>query len=133
MTANENFTVLVVDDEPEILELLSYNFTKKGLKVLQAKNGVDALEKAKSEAPQLIVLDIMMPVMNGIETCRILKADNTLKSIPVLFMSATSDDYLILAAMAAGGDHFVSKPVRISNLFDIVYDLHAQFTLKHSA
>ena len=125
-----SFKVLVVDDEPEILELLKYNFTKKGANVSVAKNGEEAFEKVESELPQVIVLDIMMPVMNGIELCKKLKADTRYKKIPVLFLSATSDDYLILAAMAAGGDHFVSKPIKLNLLFEIVNNIQEECKLK---
>ena len=124
------FKVLVVDDEPAILELLEYNFSKKGAQVSLAKNGVEGLEKAEQEMPQVIVLDIMMPVMNGIEMCRTLKSDPAMKNIPVLFLSATNDDALILSAMTAGGDHFVSKPIKISLLFEIVNELQEEFKKK---
>ena len=127
------FKVLVVDDEPAILELLQYNFTKKGAQVSLARNGVEGLEKAASELPQVIVLDIMMPVMSGIEMCRALKSDPVLKNIPVLFLSASNDDALVISAMTAGGDHFVSKPIKISLLFEIVNELQLEFRLKHSA
>ena len=131
LTENK-FKVLVVDDEPAILELLQYNFSKKGAQVSLARNGVEGLEKAASELPQVIVLDIMMPVMSGIEMCRALKSDPVLKNIPILFLSASHDDALILSAMTAGGDHFVSKPIKISLLFEIVNDLQQEFRLKHT-
>jgi two-component system alkaline phosphatase synthesis response regulator PhoP len=126
------FKVLVVDDEPAILELLEYNFSKKGAQVSLAKNGVEGLELAQRELPQVIVLDIMMPVMSGIEMCRLLKADPLLKNIPVLFLSASNDDVLILSAMTAGGDHFVSKPIKISLLFEIVNELQEEFKQHHA-
>jgi two-component system alkaline phosphatase synthesis response regulator PhoP len=127
------FKVLVVDDEPEILELFKYNFSKKGVEVFLAKNGVEGYEMADHELPQVIVLDIMMPVMNGIELCKALRSEEKLKNIPVLFLSATNDDNLINAAMTAGGDHFVSKPIKLNLLFEIVNDLHEEFKLRHSA
>jgi len=133
VAAENKFKVLVVDDEPAILELLEYNFSKKGALVSLARNGVEGLEKAESELPQVIVLDIMMPVISGIEMCRALKSDPVLKNIPVLFLSASNDDALIISAMTAGGDHFVSKPIKISLLFEIVNDLQEEFKLKHSA
>jgi len=128
--SENKFKVLVVDDEPAILELLAYNFSKKGAQVSLAKNGVEGLEKAERELPQVIVLDIMMPVMSGIEMCKALKADPVLKNIPVLFLSASNDDTLILSAMTAGGDHFVSKPIKISLLFEIVSGLQEEFKQK---
>ncbi|MEO5571903.1 MAG: response regulator [Bacteroidia bacterium] len=133
IATEKKFKVLVVDDEPAILELLQYNFSKKGAQVSLARNGVEGLEKAVSELPQVIVLDIMMPVMSGIEMCRALKSDPVLKNIPVLFLSASNDDALIISAMTAGGDHFVSKPIKISLLFEIISDLQEEFKLKHSA
>jgi two-component system, OmpR family, alkaline phosphatase synthesis response regulator PhoP len=133
ISAENKFKVLVVDDEPAILELLEYNFSKKGARVTLAKNGVEGLEKAERELPQVIVLDIMMPVMSGIEMCRALKADPVLRNIPVLFLSASNDDALILSAMTAGGDHFVSKPIKISLLFEIVNGLQEEFKQNHSA
>ena len=130
VSTETKFKVLVVDDEPAILELLDYNFSKKGAQVSLAKNGVEGLEKAERELPQVIVLDIMMPVMSGIEMCKALKADPVLKNIPVLFLSASNDDTLILSAMTAGGDHFVSKPIKISLLFEIVNGLQEEFKQK---
>jgi two-component system alkaline phosphatase synthesis response regulator PhoP len=126
------FKVLVVDDEPAILELLAYNFSKKGADVSLAKNGMEGLEIAEREHPQVLVLDIMMPVMSGIEMCRALKNNPLLKSIPVLFLSATSDDALIISAKTAGGDHFVSKPIKISLLFEIVNGLQQEFKQQHA-
>ena len=131
--AESKFKVLVVDDEPAILELLEYNFSKKGAQVSLAKNGVEGLEIAERELPQVIVLDIMMPVMSGIEMCRALKNNPLLKDIPVLFLSASNDDALIISAMTAGGDHFVSKPVKISLLFEIVTELQEEFKQHHRA
>jgi two-component system alkaline phosphatase synthesis response regulator PhoP len=132
LNIDSTFKVLIVDDEPEILDLLKYNFTKKGFHVAVAKNGEEGFEKAKAELPQVIVLDIMMPVMNGIQLCRSLKSDKAFKNIPVLFLSATNDDNLIINGITSGGDYFVSKPVRISSLIDIVFSLHEEFKLKNS-
>jgi two-component system alkaline phosphatase synthesis response regulator PhoP len=113
MADSKLFKVLVVDDEPEILELLQYNFNKKGLQVAVARNGQEGLEMIQQDPPQIIVLDIMMPVMNGIEMCRQLRQDEQFRNIPILFLSATNDDMLILSAMNAGGNHFISKPIRL--------------------
>ncbi len=130
MSASKQFKVLVVDDEPEILQLLQYNFSKKGLEVATARNGQEGLELIRQDPPQIIVLDIMMPVMNGIEMCRELRKEESYKNIPVLFLSATSDDMLILSAMKAGGDHFVSKPIRLNLLFELVRKLYNEFQNK---
>lgn len=131
---NQNrFRILLVDDEPEILELLRYNFSKKGLDVSVARNGEEALDIAEQDCPQVFVVDIMMPVMNGIELVKKLRAKSKFKKIPVLFLSATSDDYLVMAAMNAGGDHFVSKPVKLNLLFDLVNNLYRDYMAKGAA
>ncbi|MBL7929347.1 MAG: response regulator [Bacteroidia bacterium] len=133
MAESKRFKVLVVDDEPEILELLQYNFNKKGLEVAVARNGQEGLEMIEQDPPQIIVLDIMMPVMNGIEMCRQLRQHEQFRSIPILFLSATNDDMLILSAMSAGGNHFVSKPIRLNLLFELVSNLYNEFKNRGAA
>jgi two-component system alkaline phosphatase synthesis response regulator PhoP len=127
MMKEANFKVLVVDDEPEILDLLNYNFTKKGLDVYMADNGKKAFDVIRQTLPDIIILDIMMPEMNGIQFCELIKSKQEYKNIPVLFLSATSDDMLVLAAMDSGGSQFASKPIRLNILYDIIvkmYDDH---------
>ncbi len=133
MTDSKRFKVLVVDDEPEILELLQYNFNKKGLEVAIARNGQEGMEMIQQDPPQIIVLDIMMPVMNGIEMCRQLRQHEQFRNIPILFLSATNDDMLILSAMSAGGNHFVSKPIRLNLLFELVSNLYDEFKNRGAA
>lgn len=133
MADSKLFKVLVVDDEPEILELLQYNFNKKGLQVAVARNGQEGLEMIQQDPPQIIVLDIMMPVMNGIEMCRQLRQDEQFRNIPILFLSATNDDMLILSAMNAGGNHFISKPIRLNLLFELVSNLYDEFKNRGAA
>lgn len=119
-----NFKVLVIDDEAEVLDLLNYNFTKKGLDIYMAANGKIAFEMMKKSKPDVIIADIMMPEMNGIQFCELIKASPEFKDVPVLFLSATSDDLLILAAMTSGGDQFASKPIRMNILFDMIVKMH---------
>lgn len=133
MSDPQRFKILVVDDEPEILELLQYNFNKRGLEVSVARNGQEGLELIEKDPPQIIVLDIMMPVMSGIEMCRKLRQQEQFKNIPVLFLSATNDDMLILSAMSAGGNHFVSKPVRLNLLFQLVSNLYEEYKKQGAA
>lgn len=133
MSDSKHFKVLVVDDEPEILELLQYNFIKKGLEVTIARNGQEGLEMIENDPPHIIVLDIMMPVMNGIEMCRQLRQHDQFRNIPILFLSATNDDMLILSAMSAGGNHFVSKPIRLNLLFELVSNLYDEFKNRGAA
>ena len=111
--------ILIVDDEPDVIEFLSYNFIKKGYEVQGAGNGAEGIEKVKSFSPDLIIADIMMPNMDGIIMCKILKSHELHKNIPLIFLSATQDEY---QAMNAGmsGDDYVSKPIKFSVLLPMV-------------
>lgn len=116
--------ILVVDDEPEILDLLNYNFTKKGLDVYVAGDGRKAFDLIQKTKPDMIILDIMMPEMNGIQFCELIRSKKEFQSIPVLFLSASSDDLLILSAMTSGGNDFASKPIRLNILYDMVMKMY---------
>ncbi len=116
----ENYKLLIVDDEPEIAELLSYNFRKRGFDVRTASNGYSGLDTLRTFVPDIIILDIMMPYVNGISMCREIKQDNRYAQIPVYFLSATNNQDLITAAMDAGGDEFISKPVHLPKLINLV-------------
>lgn len=115
----EKIKILIVDDEPDVIEFLSYNFIKNGYLVEGAGNGTEGIDRVKSFSPHLIVADIMMPNMDGIVMCKILKSHESHKSIPLIFLSATQDEY---QAMNAGlsGDDYVSKPVKFSVLLSMV-------------
>ena len=119
MKTNKKKKILIVDDEPDVIEFLSYNFIKNGYEVDGAGTGMDGIEKVKTFLPDLIIADIMMPDMDGIIMCKILKSHDTHKDIPLIFLSATQDEY---QAMNAGmsGDDYVSKPVRFSILLQKV-------------
>lgn len=104
--------VLLVDDEVDILELLRYNLEREGFKVTTATNGRDALKLAKSEKPDLIVLDIMMPGMDGVEVCNQLRAMPEFKHTLIAFLTARTEDYSQIAGFEAGADDYISKPVR---------------------
>jgi two-component system alkaline phosphatase synthesis response regulator PhoP len=110
--------VLVVDDEQDIVEILSYNLSKQNLEVQRAYSGKECI--GGQFHPDLIVMDIRMPDVNGIEACRILKHDDELKNIPVLFLTADTDAYTAMSAMTAGGNHYVTKPIPIATLTDII-------------
>lgn len=110
--------ILIVDDEPDVLELLAYNFKVNGFKVLKATDGVDALSKLADSRPDIILSDIMMPNMNGVDFCKHLKMSQEFKHIPVVFLSAADDDYVTLSAMSAGGEDYISKPVRMKSLIE---------------
>lgn len=106
------YKILLVDDEPDILEFLSYNITKEGFEVYTAQNGKEAIEMAKKNNPHLILLDVMMPEMDGIETCEIIRQDENLKNIIIAFLTARGEDYSQIAGFDAGGDDYIAKPVK---------------------
>jgi two-component system, OmpR family, alkaline phosphatase synthesis response regulator PhoP len=104
--------ILLVDDEPDILEFLGYNLKKEGFEVLTASNGKDALQLAKKEVPQLIILDVMMPEMDGIETCRQLREEKELKDVVIAFLTARGEDYTQIAGFEVGADDYITKPIK---------------------
>ncbi len=107
-----NQTVLVVDDESDILEFLKYNLEKEGFVVATAENGKEALEIAYKVKPQLIILDIMMPEMDGVEVCRQLRSDKVFDQTIISFLTARDEDYSQIAALDVGGDDYITKPIR---------------------
>ena len=109
---NNNFKILLVDDEPDILEFMVYNIQKEGYEVYTAQNGKEAIEKAKEVNPHLIILDVMMPEMDGIETCEILRQDKKLQNTIIAFLTARGEDYSQIAGFDAGGDDYITKPVK---------------------
>lgn len=111
MSLNEN-KILIVDDEPDIVEFLRYNLIKEGFEVLSAANGKEALIIAEKEFPALIILDIMMPEMDGMETCIHLRENKELKDILILFLTARNEEYSQVAGFEAGADDYVAKPVK---------------------
>jgi two-component system alkaline phosphatase synthesis response regulator PhoP len=104
--------ILLVDDEPDILEILEYNLRKEGYDVTTANNGEDGLRKAKEFSPDLIILDIMMPVMDGVEVCRQLRSDSDFDDTVITFLTAREEDYSQIAALDTGGDDYITKPIR---------------------
>jgi two-component system alkaline phosphatase synthesis response regulator PhoP len=104
--------ILLVDDEPDILEILEFNLRKEGFEVVTARNGEEGLALARSFRPDLIVLDIMMPVMDGVEVCRQLRADESFDQTVVTFLTAREEDYSQIAALDIGGDDYITKPIR---------------------
>lgn len=104
--------ILLVDDENDILEFVSYNLSKEGFQVLTCNNGKEAIQLAKKENPDLIILDVMMPEMDGIETCQELRSIDKLKDTLIIFLSARGEDYSQVAGFDAGADDYVSKPIK---------------------
>ncbi len=104
--------ILLVDDEPDILEFLQYNLKKEGFKIFTASNGIEAIRIAEEEIPDLIILDVMMPEMDGMETCIRLRKNQKLKKIIILFLTARNEDVLQIAGFNAGADDYVTKPIK---------------------
>lgn len=104
--------ILIVDDEPDIIEILKYNLNNEGYDVKSAYNGKKAVEKAKKFIPDIILLDVMMPEMDGIEACVELKKISSLSNTRIIFLSARGEDFTQIAAFDAGADDYVTKPVK---------------------
>jgi two-component system alkaline phosphatase synthesis response regulator PhoP len=111
MTA-QKFKVLIVDDEPDILEFLEYNLTRDGFDTIKATNGLDAIAMAEKEVPDLILLDIMMPGMDGVETCYELRKIDKLRDVLIAFLTARGEEYSEIAGLEAGADDYIQKPIR---------------------
>lgn len=112
MKKEGKYVILLVDDEPDILEFLSYNIEKAGYEVVTAGNGRDALRIADLRRPHLIILDVMMPGMDGIETCEELRKSELHKDSLIVFLTARAEDYSQIAGFTAGADDYISKPVK---------------------
>src|SRR5690554_84636 len=104
--------ILIVDDEPDIIDLIEYNLEKEGYEVKSATNGLDAIETAKEFLPDLILLDVMMPEMDGIETCVRMREIESLKPSLIAFLTARNEDYSQIAGFEAGADDYISKPIK---------------------
>lgn len=108
----KKYKILLVDDEPDILEVLAYNLEKDGFDVRTCDNGRKAIELAKEETPDLIILDVMMPEMDGMETCIELRQIDRLKNTYIAFLTARGEDYSQIAGFDAGADDYIPKPVK---------------------
>ncbi|WP_438710886.1 response regulator transcription factor [Aquimarina muelleri] len=104
--------ILLVDDEPDILEIVGYNLTAEGYTVLTAENGVEAVKIAKKKKPNLIILDVMMPEMDGIEACEQIRKIPDLQNTIITFLTARGEDYSQVAGFDAGADDYITKPIR---------------------
>ena len=104
--------ILIVDDEPDIIEILQFNLENEGYKVFSAVNGKEALNLADQHIPHLIILDLMMPVMDGIEACERLRMDKKFNNTLIMFLSARGEDYSQVAAFESGADDYVTKPIK---------------------
>ncbi|MCF8236288.1 MAG: response regulator transcription factor [Bacteroidales bacterium] len=109
---NEKFKILIADDEKDVLEFLSYNLKREGYQVFTANNGTEAIEQAKANVPHLIILDVMMPEMDGMEACTELKTLPQLKQSVIIFLTARGEDYSQIAGFEAGADDYITKPIK---------------------
>lgn len=108
----KNTKILLVDDEPDILEIVGYNLTQEGYQIVTASNGREAIAKAKKELPDLIIMDVMMPEMDGMEACENIRNIPELRDVIITFLTARSEDYSQVAGFDAGADDYITKPIK---------------------
>ena len=104
--------ILLVDDEPDILEIVGYNLAQEGYQIIKAENGKVAIEKAKKELPHLIIMDVMMPEMDGMEACEHIRKIPELNNVIITFLTARNEDYSQVAGFDAGADDYITKPIK---------------------
>ena len=104
--------ILLVDDEPDILEIVGYNLRNEGYQIFTANNGQEAIKSAKKNIPHLILLDIMMPEMDGIEACEKIRKISSLENVIISFLTARGEDYSQVAGFESGADDYITKPVK---------------------
>ncbi|HRF76819.1 MAG TPA: response regulator, partial [Chitinophagales bacterium] len=120
---NEKIKILIVDDEPDILEVIEYNLLKDDYQVVRASNGKIALEKAIAEKPNLILLDIMMPEMDGIEVCRELRSLREFDNTIIAFLTARNEDFTQVQGFDVGADDYITKPIKPRILLSRIKEL----------
>ena len=130
--SDKNFKVLIVDDEQDVLEFLSYNLSKEGFEVFKADNGKIGVEIAKKENPDIILLDVMMPEMDGIETCRALRELPQFENTIIAFLTARTEDYSQIAGFETGADDYISKPIKPRVLISRLKALLRRYDSKES-
>lgn len=123
----KDITILLVDDELDILEIIGYNLSGEGYNVVTAQNGVEAIKKAKKHKPKLIILDVMMPEMDGIEACEKLRLIPELSETVITFLTARGEDYSQVAGFEAGADDYITKPIKPKVLISKVKSLLRRF------
>ncbi len=120
-------TILVVDDEQDLLDLIEYNLKKEGFNVLKAENGEEGIAVAKEGRPDLILLDIMMPKMDGLEAVEIMRKDQDLKNTPIIFLTARSDEKTEVEGLNKGGDDYITKPISTTKLISRIKAVMRRF------
>ena len=119
--------ILLVDDEPDILEIVGFNLSQEGYRIVTAANGKEAITKAKAELPNLIIMDVMMPEMDGIEACEAIRKIPELENVIITFLTARNEDYTQVAGFDAGADDYISKPIKPKLLVSKVNALLRRF------
>lgn len=109
---NTNIKILLVDDEPDVLEIIAYNLSAEGYQITTAETGLEGVKKAKKEKPHLIILDVMMPEMDGIEACEQIRKISDLRNTIITFLTARGEDYSQVAGFDAGADDYITKPIK---------------------
>jgi two-component system, OmpR family, alkaline phosphatase synthesis response regulator PhoP len=123
----KDIKILLVDDEPDILEIVGYNLTQEGYQIFTAENGKEAVAVAKKQIPHLIIMDVMMPEMDGMEACEIIRKTPELSHTVITFLTARSEDYSMVAGFDAGADDYISKPIKPKVLVSKVKALLRRF------
>ncbi len=126
----KDIKILLVDDEPDILEIVGFNLSNEGYQVLKAENGLEAIKKAKKHKPHLIILDVMMPEMDGVETCENIRKIPDLNNTIITFLTARSEDYSQVAGFEAGADDYIAKPIKPKVLVSKVKSLLRRLSTK---
>ena len=123
----ERKTILIVDDDEDIRQMLSYNLEKEGYKVYTAKDGQEGVDQAKLVSPSLILMDVMMPQMDGIEACQVIRETKGIQQPLIKFLTSRSEDYSQIAGFKAGGDDYITKPIRPRLLISKIESLLRRF------
>lgn len=123
-------TILVVDDEKDLLDLIEYNLRKEGFEVLKAENGEEGIAMAKEHSPDLVLLDIMMPKMDGLQAVEEMRKDNELKKIPIILLTARSDEKTEVEGLNKGSDDYITKPISTTKLISRIKAVLRRFDEK---
>jgi two-component system alkaline phosphatase synthesis response regulator PhoP len=126
-------TILVVDDEKDLLDLIEYNLRKEGFEVLKAENGEQGIEVAREHKPDLILLDIMMPKMDGLQAVEEIRKDDELKGTPIIFLTARSDEKTEVEGLNKGGDDYITKPISTVKLLSRIKAVLRRFDEKEES
>ena len=126
-------TILVVDDEKDLLDLIEYNLKKEGFDVLKAENGEEGIAVAKEKNPDLVLLDIMMPKMDGMQAVEEMRKDDQLKNIPIIFLTARSDEKTEVEGLNKGGDDYITKPISTTKLISRIKAVLRRFDEKEES